>query len=107
MTKLVLIFTLLFSSLVFAEDLSKDQLLSTLQQLKSSGMIPADKAPEVEKLIKDMSPDQLAKVQGVARGVAAKSPEAKSDSVEDAAHSVDTDSEEFIEGEEEVKKILK
>lgn len=109
MTKLLLVLLLAFSTLTmaFAEDLSKDQILNVMQELKSTGMIPADKAPEIEKMIKDMSPAELAKVQGLARGVASKTPEAQSDSGGDAKNSIDMNSKEFQAGEEEIKKMLK
>lgn len=108
MKKMLLLSSLLmFSSFTFAEDLSRDQILTVFEQLKGSGMIPAHEAPAVEKMIKEMSPDQLAKVQGLARGVASKAPAPQSDSAVEAANSIDMNSKEFIDAEEETKKLLK
>lgn len=106
MLKIFLLMTFLALPFAQAADPSKEEILQVFNELKASGMIPADKAPEVEKMIKDLSPEQLGKLQGHARGIASKTAPAKSDSAVDAALSVDMDSKEFHEGEEEVKKMF-
>lgn len=109
MIKLLIFFTLFISFACLADDLSKDQILGVLQDLKAQGMIPADKAPEVEKAIKEMSPENLSKIQGVARGVAEKSPESKSEkpvSASEVANSVDMESKDFKDAQSEIDKIM-
>lgn len=81
-----------------------------LEQMKKEGIVPADKAPEVEAKIRGLSDAQFEQIKGVARGVAAKNPQMNQNTqptLQNAAQSVDVDSKAFKDASKELEKIMK
>ena len=111
MKKLIFVFLALFGLNLYAQDeISKEHVLSMLEEMKKEGIVPAHEAPKVEAQIKALSPEQFGQIKNVARGIAEKNPtmkQEKAPTLQSAAESVDTDSDEFKEATKELDKILK
>ena len=111
MKKFIVFFLCILSFNVFSQDeISKEHVLSMLEEMKREGIVPAYEAPKVEAQIKALSPEQFGKIKNVARGIAEKNPtmkQEKAPTLQSAAESVDTDSAEFKEATKELDKILK
>ena len=106
----LILLALLSFDLYAQDDISKEHVLSMLEEMKKEGIVPAHEAPKVEAQIKAMSPEQFGKIKNVARGIAEKNPtmkQEKAPTLQSAAESVDTDSAEFKEATKELDKILK
>ncbi len=100
----------LFSFSLSAQDISKEHVLSMLEQMKKEGIVPADKAPEIEAKIKGLSDAQFEQIKGVARGIAAQNPQMNqtaAPTLQNAANSVDVDSKAFKDASKELEKIIK
>jgi hypothetical protein len=108
---LKLIFLLSFLSLnTLAQDLSREQIISVLNQMKEAGIVPASEAPIIESKIIQMTPTQFEKLKGVAKNIAEKNPTMNKEvepSLEKAAASVDTNSVEFKDATNHIDEILK
>jgi hypothetical protein len=107
----IFLFISIFSLPVLSQDeISKEHVLSMLEEMKKEGIVPAHEAPKVEAQIKALTPEQFGKIKNVARGIAEKNPtmkQEKAPTLQSAAESVDTDSDEFKEATKELDKILK
>lgn len=99
-----------FTFTLYANELSKDQVLSILSEMTKEGIVPKEEAPKVEAQIKALTDSQFNQIKDVARKIAAKNPEMNKETtptLQNAANSVDTQSPEFKQASEELENILK
>lgn len=106
-TFLLLLSFLSFSSFA-ADEISKEEVLKTLHQLKDSGFIPKDKIPEIEAKIKNMNEAQFNGTKDVARGIASKQDaNFKSEpTAAEAAGKINRNDPAFKQGVEQLDKLL-
>jgi hypothetical protein len=107
--KFLILSVLLITNTLLASDLNKDHLLSVLDQMKKEGIVPSEEAPKVEEKIKGLTEAQLNQIRIMAGQISAKNPsmnQPTTPTIQSAASSVDTESKEFKEASEKLKKII-
>jgi hypothetical protein len=107
--KLLIFVIIMLNHSVYASDLSKEHLLSVLDEMKKEGIVPRDKAPEVEEKIKSLSPEQFDQLRVIAGQVAVENPllnQKTEPTLESAAQHVDTNSPEFKKATEQLKQVI-
>jgi hypothetical protein len=107
--KFIILLAMLLTNAVWASDLNKEHLLTVLDQMKKEGIVPSEEAPKVEEKIKGLTEDQLNQIRIMAGQISAKNPlmnQPTTPTLQSAASSVDTESKEFKEASEKLKKII-
>jgi hypothetical protein len=107
--KFLILLAMLLMNVVWASDLNKEHLLTVLDQMKKEGIVPSEEATKVEEKIKGLTEDQLNQIRIMAGQISAKNPlmiQPTTPTLQSAASSVDTESKEFKEASEKLKKII-